>query len=158
VSLGSAVLDPNVLVDALILDIDQLRLLQDEFGIRAWRVFSVTRTWPTCEIGDGEPTDLEEEIVPRPKVEPFDVRNVLRPCGLDEAGMVKLSEVSLANTWEDLTGAAPGATLSPGVERIYILREGYGQLQPDRSFVIDRPPEPDRVKGLGWTIWLRRIR
>ena len=158
-STGSATLDPDVLVDDLVADIDELRALQDEFGIRAFRLYGVTRTWTEGEVGVGDYVDTIEEFTPRPLIEPFtEYRNELRPCGLDEGGLIRVSEVSLRNNFADLTGAAPNASLPAGVERLFLVREGYGQGQPDRHFTLDRPPFPDRVKTLGWMLWLRRVR
>jgi hypothetical protein len=155
----SAILDPDQLVDGLVDDIDDLRELADEFGTRPFRLYTVTRSWDEGVIGEGEMSDSLEELRPPPKVDPFlDLGYRLQPCGIDEAGVVRLTEVSLANTYQDLVGHAPDQDLEPGVERLFLLRENYGQAQPDRLFVLDRSPGPDREKTIGWVLWLRKVR
>jgi hypothetical protein len=151
---GSAILDPNQLLDGLVGDVDELRDLAREFGIRPYRLLTVIRTWDGTEIGDGDYVDVMVEITPRPKVEPFtSLQNKLLPCGLAEAGTIRISEVSLSYTYPELTG--DGLTLAAGQEFKLAVAEGEGQLQPTRFFVHDRPPFSDREKTQGWLIWLR---
>lgn len=156
---GSATLDPDQLVDGLVADIDDLRGLADEFGTRPYRLFAVTRSWDGDDVGEGDSHDDLVELTPPPKVEPFlELGYKLQPCGIDEAGVVRLTEVSLSNTLQDLVGYPPGGALDGGVERVFLLRENYGQAQPDRVFYLDRAPAPDREKTIGWVLWLRKVR
>lgn len=158
---GSATLDPDQLVDGLVADIDDLRGLADEFGTRQFRLYAVTRTWAGGEVGEGDDgfTDSEVEIAPPPKVDPYvELGFKLQPCGIDEAGVVKLSEVSLSYSLQDLVGYPPGGSLEPGVERVFKLRENYGQGHPDRTFYLDKSPAADREKTIGWVVWLRKVR
>ena len=157
---GSATLDPDQLVDGLVPDIDDLRGLADEFGTRQFRLYAVTRTWDGGEVGEGASSDATPvELTPPPKVDPFlELGYRLQPCGIDEAGIVRLSEVSLSYNLQDLVGYPPGGALDDGVERVFLLRENYGQAQPDRVFYLDRSPAPDRDKTIGWVLWLRKVR
>lgn len=150
---GSATLDPDVLVDGLLGTVDELRDLGRTFGIRAYRLYRVVRTWDGGAVGEGEATDELIEILPRPKVEPFteSLANKLEPCGLMEAGVVKVTELSLTYTFPELAGTG----LAAGVEQLLLLREGYGQEQPDRYATLDRPPFPDREEEISWILWLR---
>jgi hypothetical protein len=150
---GSATLDPNVLVDSLVPDvIDGLRReLHPLFGVRAFDVSLVTRSWSGGEIGRGDPSDTEVLIDPQPLVHPFSSMDFeMEPCGLDEAGWVKLTEVSLTYTHDELLA---GAALD-GVEHLIKISEAHGQGQPDRFFVHKRPPYPDRIKDMGWVLYL----
>lgn len=156
---GSATLDPNQLVDGLVADIDDLRGLADEFGTRQFRLYAVTRSWDGGEVGEGTSSDDLVEITPPPKAEPFvELGYKLQPCGIDEAGVVKLSEVSLSYNLQDLVGYPPGGALADGVERVFLLRDNYGQGQPDRVFYLDKAPSTDREKSIGWVVWLRKVR
>lgn len=150
---GSATIDQTVLVDGLLGTIDALRDLGRQFGQRAYRMYRVLRTWSGGAVGEGAYTDVLTEMTPRPCVHPFTegLDNKLRPCGLMEAGVVKLTEVSLTYTYGELTGAG----LSAGQEHLLLLREGYGQGQPDRYWRLDRPPFPDRENDIGWILWMR---
>ena len=152
---GSATMDPNVLVDDLAESlIDDLRTdLHTEFGVRAYRVFTVLRTYESGYI-DGELyTETETEITPQPLVKSFveTLGHQLEECGIDEAGIIKLEEVSLTYTLAELDGG----DLVDGQEWLIRLREAHGQGQPDRDFVLDGPPYPDRIKTMGWQLKLR---
>lgn len=153
---GSAVLDPDVLVDDLVGSlIDDLRdTLHPEFGVRAYRVFTLLRTWDGGEISEGAATDVETELTPQPLVKSFvnSLGQDLEPCGLDEAGTIILREVSLSYTYDELTGG----DLEHNQEWLIILKEAHGQGQPDRAFVVETAPFVDRVKDMGWQIRLRR--
>lgn len=150
---GSATLDSSVLVDGLLGAVDELRDLGRRFGVRPFSFHRVIRTWSGASIGEGSFTDVLTEITPRPIVHPFTetMGGKLEPCGLMEAGLVKLTEVSLTYTYGELTGTG----LAANQEHLLLLREGYGQGQPDRWFRNDRPPFPDREEDFGWVMWLR---
>lgn len=150
---GSATLGTN-LVDELVGDVvDSLRDdLHTEFGVRAFRVYTVRRAWTGRRVGEGRKTDVVTEITPQPAVHRWDGFELeLAQCGLDEIGEVRLSEVSLTYTYDELTGGA----LPDNVQWFIRLSEAHGQLNPDRYFVFTRPPYPDREKTLGWVLWLR---
>lgn len=152
---GSAILDPEVLIDDLIVDVvDGLREeLHPQFGIRAFRVYLVKRTWAGRSVGEGKFTDVAVEIRPQPKVWTWDgLRWGLEACGLNEMGEVKLTEVSLTFTSAELTGGMLNAN-----QMFYVkIGEAHGQGNPDRFFVHVRPPFPDRTKDLGWVLALKR--
>lgn len=150
---GSATIDESVLLDGLLGTVDELRDLGRQFGVSAFRMFRVRRTWASGSVGEGPFADVLTEVLPRPVVEPFtdSLGRRLEPCGFMEAGIVKVSEVSLTYTYDELNGGA----LPSGQEHLLLLREGYGQGQPDRLFRLDRAPFPDRVDSIGWVMWLR---
>ncbi len=153
---GSAVLDDDVLVDALITDVvDGLREdLHPQFGVRAYRMYRVIRTWTGATEGEGSFTDDAVELRPQPLVSTWDgFKYVQQACGIEELGDVRVTEVSLTYTHADLTGKPLAAN-----QQVFIaLGEAHGQAQPTRMFTFARPPFVDRVKDLGWSILLQRV-
>lgn len=153
---GSAILDPNVLVDALIPGvIDGLRgALHPLFGVRAFTVETVVRSWSGGSVGDGDPTDVVTELTPQPKVFPFaSFTRDQEPCGFDQAGMVKLTEVSLTYTQAELLACEAPA----GAQHFIRVTEAHGQEQAAKIFVHAKAPYPDRLKDMGWIMWLELV-
>jgi hypothetical protein len=98
-------------------------------------------------VGDGAYTDVETELSPQPLVHPYrSLSNRLEPCGLNEAGYVEVTEVSLTYTYAEL-GADETAM---GVQNLIKITEAHGQAQPARYFVHNNPPYPDRIDDMGW--------
>lgn len=156
---GSATLDPTNCLDDLITVVDELREdLNTSFGVRAHCVYTVRRVWDGGFIGEGDFTDTETEITPKPLVQPFvDLRGRMEECGFDESGMVKITEVSLTYTQAELDGGPS----DEATEWLWRIREGHGQAQRDMDFILERSPYPDRspkhMNGMpGWVVWLRR--
>jgi hypothetical protein len=154
---GEAVLDSAVLVDSLIADvIDGLREdLHPQFGVRAYRVYRVIRTWNGQTVGDGQFTDDAAELRPQPLVWTWDtMANALRykpaACGLSDLGEVKLTEVSLTYTEGQLTGRP----LADNQELLMAIGDAHGQGSAVRMFTHAKPPYIDRVKDMGWVLFL----
>ncbi len=150
---GSAELGDN-LVDDLIPDvIDGIRgELHPDLGVRQFRVFVVTRTYVTGEIGSDRFTDTEIELDPQPLVVPYSTAFELEPCGVDEAGFVKVKEVSLTFTEAEL--GSPNVNQPEGVELFVKLSDAQGQGIPDTFWRHTRRPFPDRIKDMGWILRL----
>lgn len=151
---GSAVLDPDVLVDSLVTDvIDGLREdLHPPFGVRAYRAFTVRRRWSGRLVGEGAAADAVVELRPQPLVAVWDgLRYSLEPCGLSVAGQVRLTEVSLTYTQAELDG---GGALGRNEQWLIRLDEAHGQASKSRLYTLERPPHVDRVKDMGWILWL----
>lgn len=156
VLVGAAVLSANVLVDSLVADvIDGLREdLHPQFGVRAYRLYRVIRTWTGVVAGEGTHTDAGVELRPQPKVMVWDgLRYTLAACGIEELGEVKLTEISLTYTEAQLTGQP----LAANQELFLALGEAHGQAQVTRLFAPTRPPYVDRIKDMGWVLSLRRV-
>lgn len=149
---GTAALDPAVLVDDLVALADGIRDdLHRALGVRQFEVYSVVRSWAGGQVGSGRYVDQELRLVPQPMVNPFtNYELVLKPCGLDEAGFVQLEEVSLSYTHAELTGGV----LAEHQQHFFRIADAHGQGIPDRYFVNQRPPYPDRVKTIGWVLAL----
>lgn len=153
--IGTATLDSNVLVDSLVTDvIDGLREeLHPQFGVRAYRVYRVIRTWTGKTAGEGKYTDDAGELRPQPRVRMWDgMRFVQATCGIRELGDVKLTEVSLTYSAAQLDPR----DLRANQELFYAIGEGNGQDSPLRVWVNAVPPFIDREKDMGWVLSLRR--
>jgi hypothetical protein len=153
---GAAVLDNAVLVDSLVADIiDGLReQLHQQFGVRAYRMYRVIRTWTGAVAGEGTFSDVAHEFRPQPLVSVWDgMRYVQVACGLEQLGDVRVTEVSLTYTFDQLTGRP----LTANQEVFIALGEAHGQRQPTALFTHARPPFVDRTKDMGWDILLHRV-
>ena len=102
--------------------------------------------------GAGDFAEVETEFTPQPLVEAFRRVDRLEPCGLDEADVVRVSELSLTYTEAEIAGA----NLLGTQEWVIRLKDAYGQGIRTRDFVLEGSPWPDRVKTIGWTFNLRR--
>lgn len=154
---GSATLDPEVLVDDLVPDvIDALRDdLQPAFGIRAYRVYRVIRTWSGAEPGAGTPTDVAGELRPYPRVMFWDgFRFQEQPAGLEPVGRVRLTEVSLTYAESDLTGQP----LNANQELFIAIGDANGQRSTIELFTHIQPPYIDREKDMGWVLNLQNVK
>lgn len=150
---GSATLDPTVLVDDLLSVIDDIRGdLHPALGVRQFRLFTVLRTWSGEERGDGTFTEVETELTPQPLIEAFKRVDRLYPSGLDEADVVRVSELSLTYTEAQIAGG----TLLGTQEWLIRIKDAYGQGIRARDYVLEGSPWPDRLKTIGWTFNLQR--
>jgi len=162
---GSATLDPDILLDDLVELVDELREdLHTDFGVRAFRVFTVREVWASGRIGEGSSTITETELTPQPLVKPYapsGLNSQLTPCGLDEAGFVDLEQISITYTEAELTGRAVvdgvAQDIPSGTKWWYRIREAHGQAQSYRDFKLSGPPFPDRTKSIGWKARLVKI-
>jgi len=151
---GSAVLGTN-LVDDLVPLVDELRQeLNVDFGVRAWRVYTVERTWSGSRRGEGTPTDVEHELIPRPRITTPQGR-ALDPAGMHEHGTIILREVSLTYTESELMGAAKGDIVTTK-DWLFAVREANGQAQSTRYYEMEGVPFLDREDEIGWRITLNR--
>lgn len=155
--IGTATLNPEVLVDSLVADvIDGLRdELHPAFGVRAYRVYRVIRTWSGRRPGEGSYTDAAAELRPYPRVLMWDgFRYTQAMCGVNEIGDVKLTEVSLSYSAADLDPK----TLDAGHELFFAIGEANGQGTPTRLWAHKAPPFIDREKDMGWALLLHNVK
>lgn len=156
VLVGEAVLSSSVLVDSLVPDvIDGLReSLHPDFGVRAYRVYRILRTWGGQRPGEGIMTDVAREMRPQPLVHVWGGRRFEQAeCGIEELGEVMLTEVSLTYTEAQLTG---GGLLAMNQEIFIGITEAHGQGTARKLFIHAKPPYIDRVKNMGWQLWLSK--
>lgn len=154
---GSAILDPDVLVDSLVTDvIDGLRSdLHPQFGVRAYRLFTVKRTWTGRTQGEGTYSDVETELDPQPKIAIWDgLEYRLEPCGLDVEGELRATEVSLSYTQDELDGG----TLATNEQWLLKITEAHGQASRAIYATHSKPPYIDREKDMGWVLFLRVVK
>lgn len=153
---GEATLNPSVLVDSLVPDvIDGLReALHPDFGVRAYRVYRVLRTWSGKIVGEGVNSDEAAELRPQPRVAMWNgLKYVQAQCGIRELGDVMLTELSLTYTEAQLTGQP----LTRKQELFFAIGDGNGQESSLRLWMVTAPPFIDRERDMGWVLHLRRI-
>jgi hypothetical protein len=158
----SAVIKSRLLGDELIGVVDNIRgLLRTALGTRPYRLALIVRTWSGGRVGEGNPADVVTEIgmpgeagVQPPLIE-VDERGRYAPGGQERDGDLRVTEVSLSYTEEEL---AP--TLPPGSEAVYRVTDNHGQAQRARYYVLSGQPitrrgdrESDRTD---WKLYLRR--
>lgn len=137
------------IIDSLTGVVDSIRSdLSAVAGDHPFRLYRVVRTWTGNDRGEGDATEVETEIVPRPVIVPL-VRYDLEPGGRQEDGDLKATEISLAYAESDLTLEGAAAN----VELFYRVK---GQDIGTREYTLARPPYPDRQKAIGWELHLRR--
>lgn len=141
------------LVDDLITTVDEIRAsLFPDLGVRGYSFTRVIRTWSNGETGSGTPSLSELAIEPPPLVEYVERRDRLEN-GRTEQARLKVTEVSLAFTENQLTGRPAAA----GKEVYYRLSESQNQGQRTTYWVLENTPEPDRMNlDIGWTMRLKR--
>lgn len=149
---GTATLGANLL-DRLTPTVDRLRgTLNGQFGTRAFRCFTVLRTWNGEIEGDGPYEDVVAEIAPAPRVRDWSDRYhwVMTPMGTHEDGLIEVSEISLTYTYDELNPTV----IDKNQQFFYVLREAHGNGSAPRVLRMSRPPFPDREKTIGWVVKL----
>lgn len=151
---GTATLTAN-LVNELAVVADDLRALYGEFGVDQWSVWRCTRSWSGTRRGEGTlGSETAAQITPTPRVGWADgsgrIRFDLNPGGLEDAGQIVLTEVSLTYTQAELAGSTSTVTQ----EVYYKLVDAQGNGMATTYWVVHRPPVPDRDKGIGWILTL----
>lgn len=143
----------DTLLDELVECLDECRgEIHEELGDYQYRVFTVLRTWSGVSRGDGDFSEVETEIEPRPRVESFTRRDKLEPSGLDEADVVRVRMISLTYTEAELAGD----DLAENQQWVIRLKDAYGQKIRERNFILEGSPWADRLKDLGWSMTLLR--
>jgi hypothetical protein len=141
----------NNLVDKLLPTVGALRSsLFASMGVRQFRVFVVRTSWDGGARGVGVSTATEHELTPAPQVT-YGLSYRMEPCGLDEAGWVRLREVDLRYT----EGELDGGDIPANETFHYRIEDGQGQAIRSRTFTLAKPPFPDREKDIGWEVHLR---
>src|SRR3990167_5274251 len=142
---------------------DRLRQLNTKFGLRSKRVFLTWTLSGGAERGEGTERILARvEILPTPKVSDFSsiTRNSFS-AGILPVGSIRVSEVSLGFTFDELAGTkVPGRTepLNEPVAFCYeVVEDGRGDAQPIRQR-FRLLGTPNRNEGMvSWTLLLERV-
>lgn len=151
-----AVLDPEVLADALVGVVDDIRReIHGALGTRPYITTVVTRRWSGQRVGDGTPTDSFMVLDPPPCVDRSG-GDRLGPAGRESIDTVTLTGVSLRYTEAELMPA-----VSPGMEVVFMLESASGGRLKQEFFTIDSDPIPRRGDRAGdgsdWKIKLREV-
>lgn len=146
---GSAVIGDS-LVDQFIGLADELRAsAAADFGTRQWNVYAVVRRWVDGTVGEGTFVDEETLLEPPPKIESFSsLANRLTPCGIDEAGILRMTQVSLSYTEAELGGGVR----DHDAQHYFKVVDAHGQATTTRYFANRVPPYPDRIRTIGWVL------
>lgn len=142
---------PN-LIDKLITKVDTLRQkAADKFGLPAFDMYRVIRTYPSGIIGDGAFTDEETKLVPPPMVK-FRGGDALTRGGRHDDRSMVATEVSLAYTENWLEGQP----LQPGQECFYKLVERNETTEADTTYwILSAVPEALRDE-ICWRLEFKR--
>jgi len=114
---------------------DIRRDINADMGVRQFRVYAVTRN-----NVDFPSFDTVLEIEPPPLVKPYKTNLMLEPCGIDEAGRIAVTEVSLTYTEAELTGFG----LGEGKDFYIRIDDAQGQLIEQTYWRHAKRPYPDR--------------
>lgn len=122
----------STLAQRLIPVADNIRNLNTRFGIRTYKVKIVRVRWSGDRRGRGVPTvELELDILPTPLVQDLTtLTEILNPVGLDETGVIGVSEISGDYTDDQLRFLNEGESPGPDEEVFYEIE----YPQPDGAF------------------------
>lgn len=157
---GSATMNNTILVDRMAQKADSIRdNLHEKFGVRAFDVKLVTRTWDGGGIGLGSSTDAAVTLDPKPMVESWNGQKwVPFQFGLVNEGKIRITEVSLTYTYEELTketAVGSASCLAANQEFFWQIEGAHGQLFPAVAYMLDGRPYPDRIETIGWVVILK---
>lgn len=141
------------LADALIGVVDDIRRsVHDALGTRPWSFTVVRRIWSGGAIGDGIPSTHLLTIDPPPRID-MSPSTRLSPGGLEQTGSVRVSEISLRYSAEELAPRGDAST-----EVGYLIRDAHGHGVRDGWYTLSSGPIPRRGDGAGdatdWTMMI----
>ena len=135
------------LVDKLIPKVDLLRqTFADKFGLPAYDLYQIVRTWSGGELGAGTATSVVTKITPTPKVT-FKGGEHLLTAGREEDRTMQAANISLTYVENYLQGDPKAA----GVEVFYKLVERNGQAADPTTWILSGVPQAQRNK-IGWLL------
>ncbi len=137
---------PN-LIDKLISKVDTIRQrAADRFGLPAYDLYRVYRTWSNGEVGNGTPTDVNTVIYPTPRIELTGSQRLEIHGRVDDRKM-RASEVSLTYTENYLQGDPKAA----GEECFYMLVERNAQGADTTFWQLTTVPKAMRDE-INWVL------
>jgi hypothetical protein len=115
VSLGST------LIRKLVPTVDKLRDLATKFGIRPYEVHVIRTRWSGGERGVGEEYIVQDVmILPTPKVSDLTGLNIqIESIGSIEAGSLRITQISMAYTEDQLSGKDSNGNPPGDEEQVY---------------------------------------
>lgn len=143
---------PN-LIDKLITKVDSLRQkAADKFGLPAFDMYRVMRTYASGTIGEGAFVDAETLLSPPPMVK-FQGGDVLERGGRHDNRTMTAKEVSLSYTEDWLQGEP----LAAGQQCFYKLVERNSTTAADTTYwILSAVPEAERDE-INWILRFRRF-
>jgi len=139
---------------------DQLRDMLTQFGLRPYKVRIVRVQWSGGERGIGTSTVVSELVLlPTPLISDLTtLTEIVQPVGLDEIGMVQLSEVSGRFTEDELMGRDSDGSPIPADQEFFYEAEfprPDGKPGVRRRFFPRSAPQYD-AGGLQWIVRLEK--
>ena len=100
------------LMSRLVPQIDKIRQIATEIGLRPYRVFIVHILWTGDRIGEGQPQEISRrEILPTPRIRDMSATTeVLSSFGRVEEGGIVVDRISAKFSEDDLMGKTPDLT------------------------------------------------
>lgn len=143
---------PN-LIDKLIPKVDLLRQkAADKFGLPAFNMYRVIRTYASGTIGEGSYTEVSTLLSPPPMIK-FTGADELQHGGRRDARKMKATEVSLSYTENWLQGEP----LAAGDIIYYKLVDRNTTTSQDpTTWVLEKIPEQERDQ-IYWELDFRRF-
>lgn len=138
--------DSDNLRVSLIGVVDAGRQLTADLGFRQRTVILRTRTWNGGRVGAGSSSDVDVEILPRPKVAEPPARLVFDAPGQYESGDLIVSKISATLAEQDINPAAVA-----GVEVIWLVTDAVNGRA--REYKLVGAP---KNLAFGFTVQLRR--
>lgn len=140
------------LIDRLTSKVDTIRQkAADRFGLPAFDMYRVYRTYSSGIIGDGAFVDVSTVIYPTPKIV-FKGQDVLEHGGRFDKRTMTATEISLTYTENWLQGDPKAA----GEQCFYKLVERNGQGADTTYWILDRVPEAKREE-INWELNFKRF-
>lgn len=145
------------LVEELGAEVDGIRQLYTDFGLRPYRVFSTVVGWTGGERHRGRAQVVSEtEFLPTPLVREIDTQNRdLRSGGHVERGTVRLEQISARYT-EDEVYKLFGRSLGPGEECYIEVRHDRRDGSTERRrYIVSGIPER-KADRFEWVVRLTK--
>jgi hypothetical protein len=143
------------LVDSFGHLVDDLRQIAVDFGLRPYRMFSIVTAWSGGEKGRGQEFVVSEvELLPTPSVDVSSLQGEMTAAGLNENGVLRVTEVSPRYTEDDIYSIFHVQPLPAGhfgfIEVRLDCRDGNARR---RRFVVSGAPQR-RADQFDWSVRL----
>lgn len=146
----------TTLIQDLLQTVDDARGIATDLGIRLYRVFMRVRTWTGATQGIGTFTDVDVELLPRPRIVAQTPRGEFMP--LDQVYTDAGTHLEGALKVDKISAQTPLSLLQPDLaenQRQYVMLIGAdGGEVAGTLFVVDGPPIR---KTLEWVCKLKKV-
>ncbi len=138
--------------------IDVVRDIYTRIGARAYTTKLVKTRWSDGNRGDGVEEVIEEKVIlPTPKITSLvDLDALVTGVGVNELGGIKLSQISMCFTEDELAGRQSDGAALPTDQNFYYEIEFFSNgARILRRFTVDGVPSLEPLK-FQWTVKLKR--